>query len=128
LRTLSQNPGDFRRKNILSTSIRNSCSSQYGHKTPELNKQIVKIAGLPMPATGAGWLGDVNWTLQRDFPNLPGWYRGKADACFKVGLGTAMAEAITLLYPAIAAVLSGTERQRLDSALKQMKQALSAAP
>lgn len=40
----------------------------------------------------------------------------------------AMAEAITLHYPAIAAVLSGTERQRLVSALKQMRQALLAAP
>ena len=41
---------------------------------------------------------------------------------------TAMADAVTLHYPAIAAVLSGTERRRLDEALKQMKQALSAAP
>ncbi len=41
---------------------------------------------------------------------------------------TAMADAVTLHYPAIAAVLSGTERQRLDMALKRMKQALSAAP
>lgn len=41
---------------------------------------------------------------------------------------TAMADAITLHYPAIAAVLSGTERHRLDEALKRMKQALTAAP
>lgn len=41
---------------------------------------------------------------------------------------TLMANAITLHYPAIAAVLSETERRRLDEALKRMKQALSAAP
>ena len=41
---------------------------------------------------------------------------------------TAMADAVTLHYPAISAVLSGTERQRLDEAFKRMKQALSAAP
>ena len=39
-----------------------------------------------------------------------------------------MAEAVTLHYPAISAVLSGTERHRLDEALKRMKQALPAAP
>jgi hypothetical protein len=41
---------------------------------------------------------------------------------------TIMAEAITLHYPAIADVLSENERRRLDEELKQMKQALSAAP
>jgi hypothetical protein len=41
---------------------------------------------------------------------------------------TVMAEAVTLHYPAIAAVLSDNERQRLDEAIKQMKQTLSAAP
>ena len=41
---------------------------------------------------------------------------------------TAMADAVTLHYPAIAAVLSGNERHRLDEALKRMKQALEAAP
>lgn len=41
---------------------------------------------------------------------------------------TAMADAVTLHYPAIAAVLSGIERHRLDMALKRMKQALSSAP
>ena len=39
-----------------------------------------------------------------------------------------MADAVTLHYPSIAAVLSETERHRLDEALKRMKQALSAAP
>jgi hypothetical protein len=39
-----------------------------------------------------------------------------------------MANAITLHYPAIAAVLSETERRRLDEALKRMKLALSGAP
>jgi hypothetical protein len=41
---------------------------------------------------------------------------------------SAMADAVTLHYPAIAAVLSEDERRRLDEALKQMKQAVSAAP
>jgi hypothetical protein len=41
---------------------------------------------------------------------------------------TIMADAITMHYPAIAAVLSEDERQRLDEAIKQMKQGLSAAP
>ena len=41
---------------------------------------------------------------------------------------TVMADAVTLHYPAIAEVLSGTERHRLDEALKRMKQALPAAP
>jgi hypothetical protein len=41
---------------------------------------------------------------------------------------TVMADAIILHYPAIAAVLSENERRRLDGELKQMKQALSAAP
>ena len=41
---------------------------------------------------------------------------------------TVMADAVTLHYPAIAAVLSGNERHRLDEALKRMKQALPAAP
>ena len=41
---------------------------------------------------------------------------------------TAMADAVTLHYPAIAAVLSENERRRLDEALKRMKQALPAAP
>jgi hypothetical protein len=39
-----------------------------------------------------------------------------------------MAEAVTLHYPAIAAVLSESERHRLDEALRRMKQALPAAP
>ena len=39
-----------------------------------------------------------------------------------------MAEAITLHYPAIAAVLSENERHRLDVAIRQMKLLLSAAP
>jgi hypothetical protein len=39
-----------------------------------------------------------------------------------------MADAITLHYPAISAVLSGKERNRMDEALKRMKQALLAAP
>jgi len=39
-----------------------------------------------------------------------------------------MADAVTLHYPAIAAVLSGDERHRLDEALKRMKQVLPAAP
>ena len=39
-----------------------------------------------------------------------------------------MADAVTLHYPAIAAVLSGDERRRLDEAIKQMQRALSAAP
>ena len=39
-----------------------------------------------------------------------------------------MADAVTLHYPAISAALSGTERLRLDEALKRMKQALPAAP
>lgn len=41
---------------------------------------------------------------------------------------TIMADAVILHYPAISAVLSGNERLRLDEALKQMKQALQAAP
>ncbi|MDO8354529.1 MAG: hypothetical protein Q7T14_13805 [Aestuariivirga sp.] len=41
---------------------------------------------------------------------------------------TAMADAVTLHYPAISAVLSENERHRLDEALKRMKQALPAAP
>jgi hypothetical protein len=41
---------------------------------------------------------------------------------------TLMADAVTLHYPAIAAVLSGNERHRLDEAFKRMKQALLAAP
>jgi hypothetical protein len=41
---------------------------------------------------------------------------------------TMMADAVTLHYPAIAAVLSGNERLRLDEALKRMKQMLPAAP
>ncbi|MBC8037539.1 MAG: hypothetical protein H7X89_10025 [Rhizobiales bacterium] len=41
---------------------------------------------------------------------------------------TAMADAVTLHYPAISAVLSGDERHHLDEALKRMKQALPAAP
>ncbi|MEQ1522723.1 MAG: hypothetical protein ABL936_15755 [Aestuariivirga sp.] len=41
---------------------------------------------------------------------------------------TAMANAVTLHYPAISAVLSENERHRLDEALKRMKQALPAAP
>jgi len=41
---------------------------------------------------------------------------------------TRMADAVTLHYPAISAVLSENERRRLDEALKRMKQALSAAP
>ena len=41
---------------------------------------------------------------------------------------TVMADAITLHYPAISAVLFGNERHRLDEALKRMKQALPAAP
>ena len=41
---------------------------------------------------------------------------------------TLMANAITLHYPAISAVLSGKERRRLDEALKRMKLALPAAP
>ena len=41
---------------------------------------------------------------------------------------TLMADAVTLHYPAIAAVLSGDERHRLDEALKRMKQAIPAAP
>ncbi|MEQ1523870.1 MAG: hypothetical protein ABL936_21620 [Aestuariivirga sp.] len=41
---------------------------------------------------------------------------------------TLMADAVTLHYPAIAAVLSGDERHRLDKALKRMNQALPAAP
>ena len=41
---------------------------------------------------------------------------------------TVMADAVILHYPAIAAVLSGDERHRLDEALKRMKQALPAAP
>lgn len=40
----------------------------------------------------------------------------------------AMADAVILHYPAIAAVLSGNERRRLDEALKRMKQVLLAAP
>jgi len=40
----------------------------------------------------------------------------------------AMADAVTLHYPAISAVLSGNERHRLDEALKRMKQELEAAP
>lgn len=40
----------------------------------------------------------------------------------------AMADAVTLHYPAIAAVLPENERHRLDEALKRMMQALSAAP
>jgi hypothetical protein len=40
----------------------------------------------------------------------------------------AMADAITLHYPAISAVLSENERHRLDEALTRMKQALSCAP
>ncbi len=39
-----------------------------------------------------------------------------------------MADAVTLHYPAIAAVLAEDERQRLDEAIKQMKHVLSAAP
>jgi hypothetical protein len=39
-----------------------------------------------------------------------------------------MADAVTLHYPAIAEVLSATERQRLDEAVRRMKQARSAAP
>lgn len=39
-----------------------------------------------------------------------------------------MADAVTLHYPAIAAVLAEDERQRLDEALKQMQRALLAAP
>ena len=39
-----------------------------------------------------------------------------------------MADAVTLHYPAIAAVLAEDERQRLDEAIKQMKRELSAAP
>ena len=39
-----------------------------------------------------------------------------------------MADAVTLHYPAIAAVLVEDERQRLDEAIKQMQRALSAAP
>lgn len=41
---------------------------------------------------------------------------------------TLLANAITLHYPAISAVLSGSERRRLDETLKRMKQAVSAAP
>jgi hypothetical protein len=41
---------------------------------------------------------------------------------------TLMADAVTLHYPAIAAVLSDNERQRLDEALKRMQRALLAAP
>jgi hypothetical protein len=41
---------------------------------------------------------------------------------------TVMAEAITRHFPAIAAVLSEDERQRLDEALKRMQHSLSAAP
>jgi hypothetical protein len=39
-----------------------------------------------------------------------------------------MADAVTLHYPAIAAVLAGDDRHRLDEALKRMQRALSAAP
>lgn len=39
-----------------------------------------------------------------------------------------MADAVTLHYPAISAVLAKDERQRLDEAIKQMKRVLSAAP
>jgi hypothetical protein len=39
-----------------------------------------------------------------------------------------MANAVTLHYTSIAAVLSKNERHRLDEAIKQMKHALSAAP
>ena len=39
-----------------------------------------------------------------------------------------MADAVTLHYPAISAVLSGTERRRLGEALTRMKLALPAAP
>ena len=39
-----------------------------------------------------------------------------------------MAGAVTLHYPATAAVLAGDERQHLDEAIKQMQRALSAAP
>jgi hypothetical protein len=39
-----------------------------------------------------------------------------------------MADAVTLHYPAITAVLAEDERQRLEEAIKQMKRALSAAP
>jgi hypothetical protein len=39
-----------------------------------------------------------------------------------------MADAVTLHYPAIAAVLAEDDRHRLDEAIKQMKHALSAAP
>jgi hypothetical protein len=41
---------------------------------------------------------------------------------------TVMADAVTLHYPAISAVLSEIERHRMDEALKRMKQALPAAP
>ncbi len=41
---------------------------------------------------------------------------------------TMMADAVTLHYPAIAAVLSGDERRHLNEALKRMKQALLAGP
>ena len=41
---------------------------------------------------------------------------------------TIMADALALHYPAIAAVLSENERQRLDEAIKRMQRALSAAP
>lgn len=39
-----------------------------------------------------------------------------------------MADAVTLHYPAISAVLSEAERHRLDNALRRMKLALEAAP
>lgn len=39
-----------------------------------------------------------------------------------------MADAVTLHYPAIAAVLAEDDRHRLDEALKRMQRALSAAP
>ena len=47
---------------------------------------------------------------------------------YSTGQRAVMADAVTLHYPAIAAVLSGNERHRLDEALKRMKQALPAAP
>ena len=39
-----------------------------------------------------------------------------------------MADAVTLHYPAIAAVLAEDDRHRLDEAIKRMQRALSAAP
>lgn len=41
---------------------------------------------------------------------------------------TVMADAVTLHYPTISAVLSENERRRLDEAIKRMQRALSAAP